>query len=158
MHRFNPVSSKIRKICALTAILIVSLLSLPCQAEPTFTGLWHIIDSDSSQPEALLSIEKTSDSLTGTILKTFPAPGEDASPRCDACEGALKGKPINGMTILWDLKIAEKSQLNGKLLDPDSGKTYACRLTQLGDGNELKLRVYSKSGLFWQDRSLKRAN
>lgn len=120
------------------------------------TGLWHIIDNNSGKPEALLSIEQSAGTLHGTIVKVFPAPGEDAAPLCRQCEGELKEKPVTGLTILWNLKPEDNQLFSGKVLDPESGKVYRCQLKLQPNGKEMRLRVYA--ALFWEDRKLLRAD
>ena len=120
------------------------------------TGLWHIIDNDNGQPEALVRIEQNAGTLRGTIVKVLPAPGEDTAPLCRLCEGELKDKPITGLTILWNLKLEGKQHFSGTVLDPESGKIYRCQLTPQANGKELQLRIYA--ALFWEDRKLLRAD
>lgn len=125
-------------------------------AELPPTGLWHIIDNDTGNPEALITIEKEADTLRGTIVRVFPGPGEDPAPRCQLCQGDLKDKPAVGLIILWDLKAEDNKHFNGKLLDPETGKIYRCRLTPLANGKEMQLRVYAT--VFWEDRKLLRVD
>jgi uncharacterized protein (DUF2147 family) len=139
------------------ACLLLALFSASASAAETKpTGLWHIIDNDSGQPEALLNIEQNAGTLRGTIVKVFPAPGEDTAPLCRLCEDELKDKPMIGLTILWNLKAEGKQHFSGKVLDPESGKIYRCQLTPQVNGKEMQLRVYA--ALFWEDRKLVRAN
>jgi uncharacterized protein (DUF2147 family) len=143
------------KICL--ACLLLALFSATASAAETMpTGLWHIIDNDRGQPEALLSIEQNAGTLRGTIVKVLPAPGEDTAPLCRLCEGELKDKPMTGLTILWNLKPEGKQHFSGTVLDPESGKTYRCQLTPQANGKEMQLRIYA--ALFWEDRKLLRAD
>lgn len=147
------------KRCLACLLLVLFSAAVPVIASTTATmptGLWHIIDNDSGQPEALLSIEQNAGTLRGTIVKVFPAPGEDTAPLCRLCKGELKDKPMIGLTILWNLKAEDKQHFSGKVLDPESGKIYRCQLTPQPNGKEMQLRVYA--ALFWEDRKLLRAD
>ena len=140
-------------------LLCVCLAFLPYSAfsaEASPTGLWHIMDKETGKPEALITIEQQAGTLRGTILKTFPEPGEDPAPRCELCEGELKDKPVAGLTILWDLRAEDNKYFNGKVLDPETGKIYRCRLTPSANGKEMQLRVYA--AVFWEDRKLLRVD
>ncbi len=50
-------------------------------------------------------------------------------------KGAKKGQKIQGMKILWGLSSDGK---NGKVFDPEGGKTYSGSVTL--NGNKLKLK------------------
>lgn len=155
MNRTMLGSMAWAKSCLLLFLYLACLPQLGFAAEASPTGLWHIIDADTGKPEALITIDRKAGSLRGTIVKTFPEPGEDPAPRCQLCEGELKDKPAVGLTILWDLKAEDNKHFNGKVLDPETGKIYRCRLTPLANGKEMQLRVYAV--LFWEDRKLLRA-
>lgn len=137
-------------------LFLAALSAQVSAAESMPTGLWHIIDTDNGQPEALVSIEQNAGTLRGTIVKVFPAPGGDTAPLCHLCEGELKDKPMIGLTILWNLKPEGKLNFIGKVLDPESGKVYRCQLTPQASGKEMQLRIYA--ALFWEDRKLLRVD
>ena len=47
------------------------------------------------------------------------------------------------MRILWDLKRNGDGWSGGKVLDPDSGKSYHCRIVLEDDGKKLNIRGYA---------------
>ena len=56
-------------------------------------------------------------------------------------DSSLKNKPLLGKVILKDLKYNGGQWDNGKIYDPDNGKTYSCKLW-LDDPNTLKIRGF----------------
>jgi uncharacterized protein (DUF2147 family) len=59
---------------------------------------------------------------------------------CDQCTGAKKDKPVLGMEIITELSKNGSAYSGGKILDPDNGKTYNCKIWREGD--TLKVRGY----------------
>ena len=46
------------------------------------------------------------------------------------------------MKILWDLKDEGGVWKGGHILDPNNGKTYRCKMTVSGDGQQMDVRGY----------------
>ena len=82
--------------------------------------------------------EAANGELTGKIVKLFANP--DAV--CEKCEGALKGKPVVGMTILTGLKKDGEEWEGGKILDPKSGKVYSAKAKLTDGGKKLEVRGF----------------
>jgi uncharacterized protein (DUF2147 family) len=78
---------------------------------------------------------------TGESKLIDPDP-KDPDPRCDRCEGELKGKPLIGLHILWDLRKDGDAWSGGRILDPDNGKVYKCHIAMEQDGKKLKVRGF----------------
>ena len=69
--------------------------------------------------------------------------GEDPNPRCTKCKGWRKNKPILGLLFVWNLvKTGPNLWSKGKILDPDEGKTYTCKIWLDKKGKSLKVRGY----------------
>lgn len=129
---------------SITRILAISaLLASACAwADGSPVGLWKNIDDATGKPKALIRITESNGELSGKIEKLFRAPEEDQNPVCEKCEGALKGKPIVGMTILSGLKKDGEEYSGGQILDPANGKLYKSKLTVVEDGKKLNVRGY----------------
>jgi uncharacterized protein (DUF2147 family) len=124
-----------------TALLaaVLGLLSTFALAEGTPVGVWKNIDDVTHQAKALIQIDQDSNGvLSGKIVKLLQHP--DAT--CDNCDGALKGKPVIGMTILWGLKQDGKTWDGGRILDPKSGKVYSAKMTVVDGGQKLEVRGF----------------
>lgn len=119
--------------------VVMGLMSQVVLAESA-AGVWKNIDDETKQAKALIQIsESASGELSGKIVKLLHKP--DAI--CDKCEGDLKDKPVNGMTILWNLKKdGDNAWAGGKILDPKSGKVYSAKMKLIDGGKKLEVRGF----------------
>jgi uncharacterized protein (DUF2147 family) len=105
-------------------------------------GVWRTIDDVTGKERSIVRIVEVNGALQGTVEKIFERPGDDPDHLCDKCKGDLKDKPVIGMTILWGLKNKDGVWKGGKILDPDNGKTYGCKMELVGKGQELNVRGF----------------
>lgn len=85
----------------------------------------------------------------GTVVRVFGAAAPN--PLCEQCEGALRNRPVIGMTILRGLRRNASGYDGGTILDPDEGRTYRCAMTVREGGQRLEVRGYL--GLYWFGRT-----
>jgi uncharacterized protein (DUF2147 family) len=79
--------------------------------------------------------------LTGKVEKVLKGGVEDSSGKCPKCEGENKDKPVVGMTVVWGMhKESDGRWSGGKILDPDTGKIYACKIATAEGGKKLSVR------------------
>lgn len=136
-------------------LLFAVLLACCCHAagaQGTPAGLWRTVDDNTGKPSALVRITENAGEYTGRVERILPGPGEDASPRCDACQGTLKNQPVLGMTILWGMhrsadQIGDEYS-GGEILDPQNGRIYHALLTMADGGRKLRVRGYIWVTLF----------
>jgi len=124
------------------ATLTVLFASSALAQAPSAVGRWTTIDDETKKPKSVVTIWEENGKLYGKIEKLFREPNEEQNPVCDKCEGALKNKPIIGMTILRDLKKDGSEWTGGTILDPANGKTYKATIAVEDGGKKLKLRGY----------------
>ncbi len=110
--------------------------------DSTITGLWKTIDDETGKKKSIVKIYEQDGKYFGRIVKLFRKSDEDQNPVCDECadDDARKDKPIKGMVILEDLEKKGSVYKNGKILDPNNGKIYNCKIWREGDN--LILRGY----------------
>jgi uncharacterized protein (DUF2147 family) len=72
---------------------------------------------------------------------------------CIKCRGELKNKPLLGMTIMQGMKQNGDAYEGGKILDPDNGKTYRCKLKLDETGNKLEVRGFIGISLFGRSQT-----
>lgn len=91
----------------------------------------------------MVQIEQAANgTLSGKVVEILQS-SKGPNPVCDKCDGALKGKPIKGMTILWGLKPDGTAVWSGgSVLDPAKGKTYKSKITLTDGGKKLQMRGY----------------
>lgn len=92
-------------------------------------GKWTTIDDKTGKKRAVVQISLSGDTLSGTIIKTYPQPGDTGI--CKKCPGNFKDKKIQGLRFMWGLKKTGDNEWGGgKILDPKSGKVYRAKLTE----------------------------
>lgn len=120
-------------------------------------GYWKTIDDVTHQPRSIFEIKQTADnSLVGRVIKSFPQPGEPSNRLCEACTGDRHNKPILGMVLMQSFKKSAQAPnrwIEGRILDPLSGKTYHCNLTVLDGGRQLVVRGYIGMPLFGRSQT-----
>lgn len=137
----------------LIPILLLAMAAAPlCAfAESQAVGKWKTIDDKTHKAKSVVEISEASDgSLSGKIVELLDS---SIPPNCDKCKGELKGKPKEGLRILWGLKPDGENQWSdGNALDPESGKVYGGSAKLVDGGKKLQLRGYIK-GLKFLGRS-----
>jgi len=111
-------------------------------------GRWRTIDDASGKPASIVVLREENGAITGTIEKVYDSYPKESNPKCTACQGELKDKPIVGMKILWNLTRQGDGWMGGMIFDPDSGKTYKCSLTLEAGGSRMKVRGFIGVSLF----------
>ncbi|WP_115555676.1 DUF2147 domain-containing protein [Xanthomonas campestris] len=123
--------------------LPLAAASLLAQAADSPVGRWKTIDDETGKPKSVVQIEQVANgTLSGKVVEILQS-NHGPNPTCDKCDGALKGKPIKGMTILWGLKPDGTAVWGGgSVLDPAKGKTYKAKVTLTDSGKKLQMRGY----------------
>jgi uncharacterized protein (DUF2147 family) len=124
--------------------IVLLAFAAPAFAQTTSSspaGLWQTFDDDTHAPKALVEIVERAGMLSGRIVKLFPAPGEEANPRCLPCAGSRHDHPVLGMTILWNFHRDGDAWTGGEVLDPESGDVYRATL-RLRDDATLVVHGY----------------
>ncbi|QDI04150.1 MULTISPECIES: DUF2147 domain-containing protein [Xanthomonas translucens group] len=124
--------------------LPLSLAAFVAQAADTSpVGRWQTIDDETGKPKSIVQIEQAGNgTLSGKVVEILQS-NHGPNPLCDKCDGAQKGKPIKGMTILWGLRPDGTAVWSGgSVLDPAKGKTYKAKITLSDGGKKLQMRGY----------------
>lgn len=100
-------------------------------ADPT--GRWKTIDDETGNVKSIVEITESGGKLRGQVVEILQS-DRGPDPACDQCKGANKGKPVKGMTILWDLARDGSEWKGGTILDPSNGKTYRSKLKMIDAG------------------------
>ncbi|KAB0584853.1 DUF2147 domain-containing protein [Comamonas kerstersii] len=125
---------------ALAALVFVAI-GTPVMAQMSPVGLWKSVDEKTGAPKSEVRISESSGVLIGKVERILRE-GADPSAVCDQCTDDRKGKPIVGLEIIRGAKQAEGKTVweDGKILDPENGKTYTLRLTPVDGGQKLEVR------------------
>src|SRR5215471_18013398 len=137
-------------VCLSVSMLLSPVRALGHHQEPTVptdsqtspVGRWKTVDDATGRATSVVSIWEENGKLYGRIEKLIDPDPKDPGPRCNRCEGELKGKPLVGLRILWDLGKDGDKWSSGKVLDPDNGKVYKSLIVVEEGGKELEVRGF----------------
>jgi uncharacterized protein (DUF2147 family) len=124
---------------AALALLVVSPLVAFAQMTPV--GTWHSIDDKTQEIKSEIVIADNGGVLTGRIAKLLRKEAKQDA-LCYQCTDDRKDKPILGMEIIRGAKKQDGKDVweEGKILDPENGKSYTLRLTPIEAGKKLDVR------------------
>ena len=133
----------LQKLMIAGVIGLAGVASLPLRAaEPSAVGLWEQVDEKSGKAESWFKIVERNGAYEGTIVKIFFKPGEDENWTCDKCEGADRGKPVLGLTLIKGMQRKGLDYENGTIMDPRDGSVYRALMRLSPDGQKLEVRGY----------------
>lgn len=96
-------------------------------------GRWKTIDDETGKVKSIVEINRARDGRLQARVVEIVHSERGPNPTCDDCDGVNKGKPIEGMTILWDIEHRGGNEYGGgRILDPANGRTYKSKLEMLG--------------------------
>ena len=144
-----------RTISSLIALSAGALLSTSVFAVSLNGTQWQTIDDKTGEKKAVIQLSESGGKVSGKIIKVLNK--EKADALCTKCPGSLKNKPVEGLQILSGLKADGNNQWSdGKLVDPESGKTYSGKLTLSDNGQSLKLRGFVGTPVFGRSQTWQR--
>lgn len=134
------------------SIVIMAWMCLMANAQVAqILGDWKTIDDKTGEALSVVHIYKATDGkYYGKIIDLLVAGHENDV--CTECEGANHNKPIKGMIILTGFDEKDGALVNGKVLDPDNGKVYYCKIT-LKDGKLVLRGSLDKKGLLGRNQT-----
>lgn len=128
-------------------LLIISSFESVAQSESPILGVWY-----NTEKTAQIQIMNNGDQYLGKIIWLDDA-DKDGTPLLDNAneKEELRSRPIMGLTILEGLKYENGIWKNGKIYDPNSGKTYSCEVKLKG---KEKLEVKGYLGFSWLGKTV----
>lgn len=114
-------------LLSITPVLLIG------QAE--ILGTWKAIDDVDGQASSHIQLESRDGRVYGKVVKLLEVPDDVV---CELCEGTNKNKPVLGLEIITDMKKSGDSYKGGRILDPENGKTYKCRIQLVNDVLEVR--------------------
>jgi len=126
-----------RKLLAMA----LGLMSLSALAQNTPVGLWRGFDEKTGEPKFEVRIAETGGVLNGKVEKRM-SPGVKPDDICTECTDDRKDKPRLGLEIIRGAKKSPDGDVweGGKILDPDSGKSYTLKMTPVEGGRKMDVR------------------
>ncbi len=123
-----------------TAIALVVAAGL-ASAQMTPVGNWHSIDDKTKEVKSEIQIVESGGVLNGKVTKLLRKEAKQDAV-CDECTDERKGKPMLGLEIIRGAKKVDGKDVweDGKILDPENGKSYGLKLTPIEGGKKLEVR------------------
>jgi uncharacterized protein (DUF2147 family) len=146
VFRCSVLRLMISSVCL--ACILIAIKVPPAVAENSAVGLWEQVDESSGQAESWFRITERSGIYEGAIVKIFFKPGEDPNWLCDKCQGAERGAPVLGMTLIKGMRRKGESYEDGTITDPRDGSVYRALMRLSPDGRKLEVRGYLGISLF----------
>lgn len=151
-----------KKIIFISSFLYLFCATLVSASTQTNSpqGLWKTIDDVTGRAASVVEISvKSNNTLTGKLVKIYPLPQETPSDLCKTCVGKYHHQRIVGLTVIKNLKLDHNKPnewSGGEILDPQSGKTYHCKIQV--NGQKLIVRGYIGMPLFGRSQTWVRLN
>lgn len=131
----------------LLILFLISVSNAFGQSENEILGIWY-----NTEKSAQIEIVKNGSEFQGKIVKLENS-ADYSTPPLDAKNEnqKLRTRPINGLTILNGLKYSNGIWKEGKIYDPNTGKTYSCEVSLK---NQSVLEVKGYLGFSWIGRTV----
>ncbi len=119
----------------------LSVISGLSMAQMSPVGNWHTVDDKTGEIKSEIRIAEGAGVLTGVVAKLLRKDAKQDAV-CEDCTDDRKDKPILGMQIIRGAKKNPEKEVweDGRILDPENGKTYGLRLTPIEGGAKLEVR------------------
>ena len=110
-------------------------------AQMTPVGTWHTTDEKTKELKSEVQITEAGGVLTGKVTKLLRKEAKQDAV-CDECTDDRKGKPMLGLEIIRGAKKADGKDVweDGKIMDPENGKSYTLKMTPIEGGKKLEVR------------------
>ncbi len=109
-------------------IIILMFICTQLANGQTILGKWNTFDEKTKTQKSQVEIYKTDGKYFAKITDLYNLP-DNTKPEnalCVECKGDKKNKPIIGMNVIEDLVKQGNEYKDGKITDPQNGKTYDC--------------------------------
>ncbi len=117
------------------------LLCVQATFAQSIEGKWKTIDDETGEAKSIVEIYQKDGKIYGKVLEILNPAKRDGI--CEKCKGDRKNKPVLGMIIIDGLSKDDDEYSGGKILDPEKGKEYKCKLwLDSDDKNKLYVRGY----------------
>lgn len=139
------------------ALGLLGLTALANAADPLNGTTWKTIDDKTKQPKAIVKFTEQKNGTLSASIQQILTKGEENA--CTKCEGPYHNKSLKGLRIVSGLKNSGGNKYNdGKILDPQSGKTYSMKSEIADGGKKLEVRGYIGVSALGRNQTWIRAN
>lgn len=139
------MKTKVFALIFILAAFMNSSLKAQNKAADRILGYFLTYDDDTKAEKSQVQIFKASDNKYYGKIVWLKEPNKDGKPKVDDKnpDKKLSSRPVLGLLILtgFDYNDKDGEWSDGKIYDPQSGKTYRCIL-KFESENKLKVRGY----------------
>ena len=139
-------------VSMLNRMLIKAIVgfSIACASLTTFAasieGYWKSIEERTGEQLSIVEIRKGNDGrYHGKIVYRYPNSHGIALTNCTKCPAPYTNKPILGLEILSGFREDPNkadAYIDGRVLEPTSGRIYKGKAVVTGEGKRLRMRGY----------------
>ena len=130
----------------------MSVIKTPSDTADTILGVWW-----TEGKKAKVRIYKEAGRYAGEIIWLKASANGDCIIRDSKNEiESLKERPLIGIDLIEGFTYKDSKWVEGKVYDPEKGKSYDCILKL--DGDQLEVRGYMKMPMFGKSVYWKRVN
>ena len=139
-------------VSMLNRMLIKAIVgfSIACASLTTFAasieGYWKSIEERTGEQLSIVEIRKGNDGrYHGKIVYRYPNSHGIALTNCTKCPAPNTNKPILGLEILSGFREdpnKANAYIDGRVLEPTSGRIYKGKAVVSGEGKRLRMRGY----------------
>jgi uncharacterized protein (DUF2147 family) len=110
-------------------------------AQMSPVGTWNTVDDKTKEIKSEIVISETAGVLNGKVSKLLRKDVDQKAVWKEYTDDR-KDRPLIGLEIIRGAKKAEGKDVweEGKILDPENGKSYTLRLTPIEGGKKLEVR------------------
>lgn len=136
------------------ALIFLKLCFFSFAPAQSIVGQWKTIDDETGKEKSIIRIFKaTNGKYYGKVVKLLDL-SKGENPKCEKCPDERKNQPIIDMILIKDMIQNSEVWSNGRILDPEKGKEYNCKLW-IEDG---KLKVRGYWGPFYRTQTWYKVN
>lgn len=133
-----------QKCILLWALLLSGIVAW---AQSSVLGEWVTVDDATGEQWAIVTIYQADNGLYyGTISTMLYQTTNSEELLCTQCKGEDHRKPIEGLTIIRDMKMQNGELRGGHVLDPNNGKFYYGKI-YLKNGDLILRGSLDKAGI-----------
>ena len=140
-----------KKTLLLLVAIVLSVAGMASAQTISPLGTWT-----NSEKKATFEIYKCGDKLCGKIVSlTVPNDPASGKPKTDSKnpDAKLRNRPRLGMVFMQGFKYdADNKWDDGKIYDPESGKTYSCYM-KMESANSMEVKGYIGFSLIGKSQS-----
>ena len=121
--------------------VVLAVFATGAWAQSTPVGVWHSIDDKTKEIKSEIVIADNGGVLSGKVAKLLRKDAKQDAV-CDLCTDDRKGKPVLGLEIIRGARKTDGKDIweDGKIMDPENGKSYSLKMTPIEGGKKLEVR------------------